>query len=87
MQRLDEINKTEMPVLLMRGRKHRGRGTVMISNVVDLTGALTKMSADRLAVTPELVAPISPCTREHILRFGRYVLDMDDVPSPLESAL
>ena len=60
---------------------------IMLSNVVDLTGALTKMSANGLAVTPELVASISPYTREHIRRFGRYVLDMDDLPSPLEPAL
>ena len=40
-----------------------------------------------LAVTPELVASISPYIRERIRRFGRYVLDMDDLPSPLEPAL
>ena len=40
-----------------------------------------------LAVTPELVASISPFIREHIRRFGRDVLDMDDLPSPLELAL
>ena len=56
-------------------------------HVVDLTGALTKMSTDGLAVTPELVASISPYTREHIRRFGRYILDMNDLPSPFEPAL
>ena len=31
---------------------------------------------------PELVASISSYTREHIRRFGRYTLDMDDLNSP-----
>jgi hypothetical protein len=35
-------------------------------------------------VTPGLVACLSPYTREHIRRFGQYVLDMDDLPDPLE---
>ena len=29
-----------------------------------------------------LVASISSYTREHIRRFGRYILDMDDLKSP-----
>ena len=32
---------------------------------------------------PEPVACLSPYTREHIRRFGRYILDMDDLPEPL----
>jgi len=35
-------------------------------------------------VTPGLVACLSPYTREHIRRFGQYVLDMSDLPAPLE---
>jgi hypothetical protein len=31
-----------------------------------------------------LVACLSPYTREHIRRFGQYVLDMNDLPEPLE---
>ena len=56
---------------------------IMLSNVADLTTVLTEMADDDHPVTPELVAAISPYTREHIRRFGRYVLDMDDIPEPL----
>ncbi|MEC5383980.1 Tn3 family transposase, partial [Aurantimonas sp. C2-6-R+9] len=56
---------------------------IMLSNVADLTTVLTAMARDNHPVTPELVAAISPYTREHIRRFGRYVLDMDDIPEPL----
>lgn len=57
---------------------------VMLSNVADLTGVLTAMVKDGHAVTPALVAGLSPQIREHIRRFGRFVLDMDDLPEPLD---
>jgi TnpA family transposase len=56
---------------------------IMLSNVADLTGALSSMAEDGHPVTPGLVACLSPYTREHIRRFGQYVLDMDDLPGPL----
>lgn len=56
---------------------------IMLSNVADLTGALSSMAKDGHPVTPALVACLSPYMREHIRRFGQYVLDMDDLPGPL----
>jgi TnpA family transposase len=56
---------------------------VMLSNVVDLTEVLSAMAKDGHAVTPSLVAGISPVIRDHIRRFGRFTLDMADVPNPL----
>jgi TnpA family transposase len=56
---------------------------VMLSNVADMTRVLTSMAKDGLPVTPDLVACLSPYTREHIRRFGQYALDMDDLPEPL----
>jgi hypothetical protein len=42
---------------------------------------------DRIAegwrLTNDLVAQLSPYIREHLRRFGEYVLDMDDLPPPL----
>ena len=46
--------------------------------------ALSAMAADGHPVTPTLVACLSPYTRGHIFRFGRYALDMDDLPGPLD---
>ena len=56
---------------------------VMLSNVDDLTRVLSGMAVDGYPVTPALVASLSPYMRRHILRFGRYALDMDKLPEPL----
>jgi hypothetical protein len=55
----------------------------MLSNVADLTEVLSAMAKDGHPVTPELVACTSPHIREHIRRFGRFALDMRDLPNPL----
>ena len=57
---------------------------VMLSNVADLTQALSDMARDGHPVTPELVASTSPYMRRHLLRFGKYTLDMDRLPDPLD---
>ena len=57
---------------------------VMLSNVADMTTALSAMDGDGHPVTPALVSCLSPYTREHIRRFGQYVLDMADLPPPLD---
>ncbi|WP_298966723.1 transposase [uncultured Roseibium sp.] len=56
---------------------------IMLSNVADLTEALASMATDGHQVTPELAATLSPYTRKHIRRFGKYELNMDDQPAPL----
>jgi Tn3 transposase DDE domain len=57
---------------------------VMLSNVADLTDVLSDMGKGGHPVTPALVACLSPYIREHIRRFGRFVLDMTDLPDPLD---
>jgi TnpA family transposase len=57
---------------------------IMLSNVADLNDVLSSMARDGHPVTPELVARVSPYTREHIRRFGQYVLDMANLPNPLD---
>ena len=58
--------------------------TIMLSNVADITEVLASMAKDNHPVTPALVASLSPYTRDHIRRFGQYVLDMNELPEPLE---
>ena len=53
---------------------------IMLSNVADLTAALSSMAAEGHTVTPGLVGCLSPYTREHIRRFGQYVLDSNCSP-------
>ncbi len=57
---------------------------VMLQNVVDLTGVLNTAAAEGFPVTRDLIERLSPYMREHIRRFGQYVLDMEEVPEPLE---
>lgn len=57
---------------------------VMLHNVVDLTEVLTNMALEGYTITKELVSCLSPYTREHIRRFGQYLLDMEQQPLPLE---
>jgi TnpA family transposase len=57
---------------------------IMLSNVVDISAAIATMAENGETVTPELVAALSPYMREHIRRFGQYVLDMEDIPDPLD---
>ena len=45
------------------------------------------MAANGHPVTQEMVKLLSPYMRRHILRFGRYSLDMDDLPEPLKPTL
>jgi len=56
----------------------------MLSNVAGLTKVLSDMARDGHPVTLELVASTSPYSRGHILRFGQYVLDLADLPGPLD---
>ncbi len=57
---------------------------VMLHNIADLTQVLTEMSRDGYKVTPKLAKRLSPYMTEHIRRFGQYVLDMEDMPEPLQ---
>ncbi len=57
---------------------------VMLSNVADLTQVLSDMARDGHQVTPALVAGMSAYLRKHVLHFGKYTLDMDSLPDPLD---
>jgi hypothetical protein len=58
----------------------------MLSNVADLTDVINSMAADGLTVTPELAAALSPYARAKIRRFGKYSINMEDLPQPLNQA-
>jgi len=57
--------------------------TIMLSNVADLTEVLSSMATDGHAVTAELAASTSPYMRKNLRRFGKYGLDMEELPAPL----
>jgi len=57
---------------------------VMLHNVIDLTDVLNDMNAEGETITKELVEKLSPMMTSHLRRFGRFLLDMDDLPDPLQ---
>lgn len=57
---------------------------IMLQNVADLTTVLNEMAAEGILVTKPLVASLSPCIREHIRRFGRYDVNMSELPPDLD---
>jgi hypothetical protein len=57
---------------------------VMLHNVADLTDVLENMASEGFNITKALVSRLSPYMREHIRRFGKYLLDMEVQPPPLE---
>jgi len=60
---------------------------VMLHNVVDLTAVLNEMNANGETITKELVERLSPYLTQHIRRFGKYYLDMNDLPEPLKETV
>jgi len=60
---------------------------VMLHNVIDLTNVLNEMITQGETVTKELVERLSPYMTQHIRRFGRFFLDMEDIPEPLKAKI
>lgn len=60
---------------------------IVFQNVVDMTFAMRQLCQEGYAVTREDVAALSPYLTRHIKRFGDYVIDLENVPRPLEAEL
>jgi TnpA family transposase len=60
---------------------------IIFLNVVDMTFALRQLIQEGHTVTREDLATLSPYLTRHIKRFGDYVIDLEQVPQPLEAEL
>ncbi|MCP4096109.1 MAG: Tn3 family transposase [Planctomycetaceae bacterium] len=82
----DGILKSRDPVENEKIIKYKDliANAIMLQNVVDMTDVLHKMAQEGHAVTTEVVATFSPYLREHIKRFGEYVIDLEAIPPPLQ---
>ncbi|WP_273908616.1 Tn3 family transposase [Enterobacter bugandensis] len=56
---------------------------IMLHNVSDLTDTLNRMSAEGCKIRAEQLLSLSPYIRDHIRRFGKYNIDMTNMPSAL----
>lgn len=60
---------------------------LMLRNVVDMSNGLHRLALDGHMVAKEDVATLSPYLTRHVKRFGDYVLDLGNVPRPLDDCL
>ena len=60
---------------------------VILQNAVDISWVVQTLSAEGYPVDREALAVLSPYMTKHLKRFGDYVLDLQNVPQPLESAI
>ncbi len=60
---------------------------VLLQNVADMTEALPRLARAGHRVTREVVATLSPYQTRHLKRFGDYVIDLDNVPQPLDGTV
>lgn len=82
----DGILKSRDPVENEKIIKYKDliANAIMLQNVVDMTDVLHDMAREGYDVTPNIVATSSPCLREHIKRFGEYVIDLETIPPSLQ---
>lgn len=57
---------------------------VIFQNVIDQTRIIEKLIRDGFEMTAEDLKALSPYLTKHIKRFGDYVVDMSQIPPPLE---
>jgi hypothetical protein len=64
---------------------HLVANLLIFHNVVTMSKALERLIAEGYAVDADLIACSSPYLTGHLNRFGRYELNRERVPEPLES--
>ena len=58
--------------------------SIMLQNVSDLTTILNEVAGEGIGVSKELVSSLSPYIRDHIRRFGRYEVNIEEFPPDLD---
>jgi TnpA family transposase len=66
---------------------HLVANLVVFHNVVSMTRVLQELIDEGYAVTPEIMARLSPYKTEHINRFGHYELRFDRVPESIAEVI
>lgn len=57
---------------------------VIFQNVCDLTLILWELSKEGYVFSKEDIVMLSPYLTRHIKRFGDYMIDLENVPQPIE---
>lgn len=60
---------------------------VILQNTVDISYTVRALSEEGYKVDHDLLATLSPYLTRHLKRYGDYVVDMENIPQPLEGAI
>ncbi len=61
--------------------------SVVLQNAADMTHALRGLAREGYPLRRDEIAQLSPYLRDHIKRFGDYVVDLDEIPAPLSGEM
>ena len=57
---------------------------IILHNVIDISLALEKLHIEGIDFSREDIQSISPYITSHIKRFGEYVIDLNEIPQPID---
>ncbi|UBF30747.1 transposase (plasmid) [Kovacikia minuta CCNUW1] len=63
---------------------HLVANCLIFYNVFEISRILHELMQEGVKIEPETIAALSPYWTQHINRFGRYSLDMDRCPPPID---
>ena len=66
---------------------HLVANAVILQNAVDISHAIQSLVAQGHLVNREMISTLSPYITGHIKRYGDYVVDLTQIPQPLETAI
>ncbi len=53
----------------------------------DISSIIRSLSAEGYVIQPRTLATLSPYLNGHLKRYGDYIVDFDNLPQPLETAM
>ncbi|NJL53272.1 MAG: transposase [Hydrococcus sp. SU_1_0] len=61
--------------------------SVILQNAFDISSIIRSLSAEGYVIKPRTLATLSPYLTGHLKRYGDYIVDFDNLPQPLETAM
>ena len=61
--------------------------SIILQNAFDISSIIRFLSAEGYVIKPRTLATLSPYLTGHLKRYGDYIVDFDNLPQPLETAM
>lgn len=84
---LNAVKRGERKTDVSRMLKISRNSAVILQNTVDISYTVRALSEEGYKVDRALLATLSPYLTRHLKRYGDYVVDMENIPQPLEGAI